>query len=152
MPSAGRKGIMNTEFKYLNNPTSKDFSFQFDSLEYVVPAKTRKLMLAHVADHGEKRSYGLTDPELDEDGNVLNSGNDVYKRCYAEDANVENQIGYSEAIIVERSKDSAADAVSLSVDPSKPLGKRVRGRKMQQQVLQSEQSNDSNDENGAIAS
>ncbi len=122
---------MNTEFKYLCNPMDKDFSFQFDSMEYTVPAKKRKLFTKEVADHGEKRSYYLSDPVIGEDGEVISAGNDVIKRCYTQEADVENPIGYSEPVLVERNKEQFSDAASLSVSPEKPLGGRRRAKKIQ---------------------
>ena len=129
---------MNTEFKYLCNPMDKDFSFQFDSVEYTVPAKKRKLFTKEVAEHGEKRSYCLSDPVIGEDGEVISAGNDVIKRCFTQEADVENPIGYSEPVLVEKSKDLVSDAVSLSVSPDKPLGGRRKLRKMQTRTNQSE--------------
>jgi len=121
--------FMNNEFKWLCNPTKKHFIFQFDSVEYEVPAQSRKLFPAVVASHGLKASYGLTDPEFDRDGNVVKAGNDVYCRCRLEDADVMNPIGYSEPVILERSRDTARDVVSLSVDPEKPIKKYIKKTK-----------------------
>jgi hypothetical protein len=126
---------MVSEFKWLCNPTKKHFRFQFDSVEYEVPAGSRKLFPATVAAHGLKASYGLSDPVISEEGDVISVGNDVYRSCHMEDADVMNPIGYSEPVIVEKSRDTASDAVALSVDPEKPLKKYVKQvRKTKQEI------------------
>lgn len=110
---------MSSEFKYLVNPTDKTFEFQYNSHIYDVPAKSRKLFLKEVADHGEKRSYVLTDPEFDADGNVISVGNDILKYCYTEEANTVNPVGQSEPILVERSKETVGSTEDLLLDKSK---------------------------------
>lgn len=116
-----------SDFKYLVNATKSDFVFQFDSIEYVVPAMSRKLMLKEVAEHGEKRSIFLSDPKFDSDGNVISPGNDVYKKCYCEDADVVSPVNSHEPILVEKNKDKVDNLADLSVDPEKPI-KRTVGR------------------------
>ena len=118
---------MDGEFKWLCNPTKKDFVFQYDSRIYEVPRMSKRLFPADVTEHGLKRSFYLTDPEFDNEGNVVKTGNDVVKMCYTEEANTMSGIKFQEPIIVEASRDSVDDAQSLSVDPTKPLNKK-RGR------------------------
>jgi len=128
---------MTSEFEWLCNPLKEDFHFQFDSVEYVVPALSRKLYPTDVAQHGLRRSYCLTDPVIDPQTNEVKSqGNDVMRRCYIEAADVLNPIGYSEPVVIERSKDKVSDVLSLSVDAEKPLGKRGRPKKVQTEIIQ----------------
>jgi len=125
-----------SDFRYLVNPTDKEFKFQFDSVEYNVPPKSKKLMLKEVADHGEKRSIFLTDPQIDADGNVISPGNDVFKTCYAEDADVVSPVNSHQPILVEKNKDKVTNNVELSIDPSKPLKKSARSQiKMSPEVI-----------------
>jgi len=126
---------MSSEFKWLENPTKKVHRFQFDSTEYEIPPMSRKLLPSVVASHGLKASYGLTDPVISEDGDVVSTGNDVYVSCRLKDADVMSTIGYSEPVVVEKSRDSASDVVALSVDPEKPLKKYVKQvRKTKQEI------------------
>lgn len=117
---------MDGEFKWLCNPTNEDFVFQYDSRVYEVPRMSKRLFPADVTEHGLKRSFYLTDPEFDNDGNVTKTGNDVAKRCYTEEANTMSGIKFQEPIIIEVSKDTVEDVKLLSVDPNKPLKKRGR--------------------------
>lgn len=119
---------MSSEFKWLVNPSDKDFEFQHDSKIYEVPARSQKLMLAGAADHGMKRSFYLTDPQFKEDGTIASGGNDVMRRCEVRDADVVNQVGFNQPIMVEKSKDDVSDVVSLSIDPSKPIKRVIRRR------------------------
>lgn len=109
---------ISSEFKYLVNPTDKSHSFQYDGVEYIVPPMSRRLLLKAVAEHGEKRSYSLTDHSFGPDGQVSDPGNAILKRCYCEDANVINPVTISEPIVVEKSKGTAADLMKAT-----PLGK-----------------------------
>jgi hypothetical protein len=125
---------VSNDFKWLCNPTNKDFIFQFDSVEYGVPAQSRKLLPSHIASHGYRASLGLSDPKFAEDGSVSSPGNDVYRRCFMEDADVMNPIGFSEPVIIEKTRDTAVDVASLSIDPAKPLKKYVKPDKKNKEV------------------
>jgi len=110
-----------SEFKWLVNPGDKEFLFQHNGTQYVVPAKSRKLLMSEVADHGAKRSYSLTDPVIDESGAILKTGNDVIQKCFAQEADVVDPVEYHEPILIEKSKDKATDVYNLSVTPKNPL-------------------------------
>lgn len=132
-----------SEFKWLNNPTEKKFIFQHNSQIFEVPAKNRRLFPAHIADHGMKRSYGLTDPVYDENGDILDSGNDVFKTCYVEEADVMNPIGTQEPMIVERDKNKVNDLAKLAIDPMNiPRPKFIRKKPLSKAIQIVEDKND----------
>lgn len=102
---------MGDEFKYLVNPTRVAHSFQHNGHEYVVPPLSKRLLLAEVADHGEKRSYRLTDPTFDGEGALVSAGNAIVKTCHTTPADVVSQVEVSEPILVQNSPDSVEDLV-----------------------------------------
>lgn len=107
-------------FKYLVNPTNRTFTFQFDSQIYEVPARSKKLFLKEVAEHGEFRSMGLTDPKWDKDGNLMDPGNAVIKACHCEEADSVAPVEEQAPIVLEESDKSVSEE-ALFVDPNKPL-------------------------------
>lgn len=51
--------ILTTDIYQLTNPTSKDFTFRYNSREYIVPAQHSRLYPQPIAIHGAKRLAGL---------------------------------------------------------------------------------------------
>lgn len=93
-----------SDFKWLSNLTDKNFIFQFDGNVYEVPAGKKRLFPKDVADHGERRSFALTDPIIDGSGNVLDEGNNIIQTAITVDADIESPSGQLGPILVQKSK------------------------------------------------
>lgn len=122
---------MDNQFKWFCNNMPEKFVFQHNGETYEIPAGSRQLMLAEVAEHGVKRSFALSDPIIDEDGTVVSAGNAVIQRCTWENADMSSPIGMQAPIVIEESKDDSTTLASLSIDPSKPLRPRGRPRRVE---------------------
>ena len=110
------------DFKYLRNPTDTKLTFQYDSEIFEVEPFSKVLLPAHIADHGERRSFMLTDPQWDEEGNLVSSGNAVIKIADTEPAVVKMQVGAQQPILFKESPDPVGlDASAISVSTEKTL-------------------------------
>lgn len=109
------------EFKWLINPHPEPYTFTYDSKHYTVPAMSRMLFPREIAEHGEKRSRLLTDPEI-VDGVVLRAGNDVMQLCTTSSAQALEQVRQAEPVILEKSRDVVKDPELLKVN----LGRKLR--------------------------
>jgi len=129
-----------SEFKWLSNLTGKDFIFQFDGNVYEVPAGKKRLFPKEVAEHGERRSYQLTDPVIDGEGNVLDEGNNVIQNAISSEAEIESPTGKTGPILLQQYKDTSPIAVSSTVGAllkksSEQILKNKGRRKLSEEVL-----------------
>lgn len=129
------------EFKWLKNLSNKDFVWQFDGVIYELKAKTKKLFLKEVAEHGLKRSHYLTNPEIDDvTGELITSGNDIWRSCELEDAQVESPVGYTEPILVQAAEEmqvtSETHDLVIKTDQALTNLKKRMGRKPKLQGIE----------------
>jgi len=104
-----------SDFKWLSNLTKKNFVFQFNGDVFEVPAGKKRLFPRDVAEHGERRSYQLTDPVIDADGNVIEEGNNVIQNAISSEAEIESPTGTTGPILLQKNHDNSPISISSTV-------------------------------------